>query len=63
MDSGRNQSEPKGFTYNGVFSETLDTVSMREHIASLLSTVRGDKPEEEHIFANRKVFNKSNQRN
>lgn len=63
MDSNNMQSEPKGFIYNGVFSETLEVAPMRERIAHLLSTVRGDKPVEEHVFANRKVFNKSNQRN
>lgn len=63
MDSGHVQSEPKGFVYKGVFSETLDTASMREHISHLLSTVRGDKPVEEHIFANRKVFVRNKQRN
>lgn len=63
MDSGHVKSEPKGFTYNGVFSETLDTAPMREHVTNLLNAVRGDKPEEEHIFANRKVLSKDNQRN
>lgn len=63
MDSGNLKSEPKGFIYKEVFSETLDTLPMREHIAQLIGIVRGDKPEEEHIFANRKIFVKNNPRN
>lgn len=63
MNSDNVHPEPRGFVYKGVFSETLDTTPMREHIAHLLSTVRGDKPAEEQIFSNNKVFVKDKQRN